>query len=78
MYLKIHLMILVLTMKSTFYRPVNHLLFDLLFFFRFEHLGDMVLGLTITRLLMDMFPGLHVGPSTVHLIQVLAKCVDVN
>ncbi|KAJ3485269.1 hypothetical protein NLJ89_g11915 [Agrocybe chaxingu] len=31
---------------------------------KFEHLGDTVLGLTITNLLMDMFPGLRVGPST--------------
>ena len=32
---------------------------------RFEHLGDTVLGLAVTNLLIDMFPGLRVGPSTV-------------
>lgn len=32
---------------------------------RYEHLGDTVLGLVITNLLIDMFPGLRVGPSTV-------------
>ncbi|KAF8165741.1 ribonuclease III domain-containing protein, partial [Crassisporium funariophilum] len=31
---------------------------------KFEHLGDTVLGLTITNLLMNLFPGLRVGPST--------------
>ncbi|KAF8958470.1 ribonuclease III domain-containing protein [Flammula alnicola] len=31
---------------------------------KFEHLGDTVLGLTITSLLIDLFPGLRVGPST--------------
>ncbi|KAF9450944.1 ribonuclease III [Macrolepiota fuliginosa MF-IS2] len=31
---------------------------------KFEHLGDTVLGLSVTRLMMDMFPGLRVGPST--------------
>ncbi|KIM34948.1 hypothetical protein M413DRAFT_449989 [Hebeloma cylindrosporum] len=31
---------------------------------RYEHLGDTVLGLSITGLLMEMFPGLRVGPST--------------
>ncbi|KAG5639683.1 hypothetical protein H0H81_005866 [Sphagnurus paluster] len=30
----------------------------------FEHLGDAVLGLSVTNLLVDMYPGLHVGPST--------------
>lgn len=34
-------------------------------FARYEHLGDTVLGLTITSLLIEMFPGLRVGPSTV-------------
>ncbi|KAG6856785.1 hypothetical protein H0H87_000753 [Tephrocybe sp. NHM501043] len=32
---------------------------------KFEHLGDAVLGLCVTNLLMQMYPGLHVGPSTV-------------
>lgn len=31
---------------------------------RFEHLGDTVLGLIVTALMMDMYPGLHVGPAT--------------
>ncbi|KAF8204606.1 ribonuclease III domain-containing protein [Pholiota molesta] len=31
---------------------------------KYEHLGDTVLGLVITSLLIDMFPGLRVGPST--------------
>ncbi|KAF9534627.1 ribonuclease III domain-containing protein [Crepidotus variabilis] len=31
---------------------------------KFEHLGDTVLGLAITTLLMETFPGLRVGPST--------------
>lgn len=32
---------------------------------RFEHLGDTVLGLSVTRMMMDIYPGLRVGPSTV-------------
>ncbi|KAG6840645.1 hypothetical protein C0991_005368 [Blastosporella zonata] len=31
---------------------------------KFEHLGDVVLGLCVTSLMMQMYPGLHVGPST--------------
>ncbi|TFK43849.1 ribonuclease III domain-containing protein [Crucibulum laeve] len=31
---------------------------------KFEHLGDTVLGLCVTSLLAEMYPGLHVGPST--------------
>ncbi|EAU84240.2 double-stranded RNA binding domain-containing protein-containing protein [Coprinopsis cinerea okayama7 len=31
---------------------------------RYEHLGDTVLGLVVTNLMFDMFPGLRVGPST--------------
>ncbi|KAF7345527.1 WD40 containing domain protein [Mycena venus] len=30
----------------------------------FEHLGDSVLGIVVTSLIMDMYPGLRVGPST--------------
>lgn len=32
---------------------------------RFEHLGDTVLGLVVTSLLLEMYPNLRVGPSTV-------------
>jgi dsRNA-specific ribonuclease len=32
---------------------------------RYEHLGDTVLGLVVTDLLIDMYPCLRVGPSTV-------------
>jgi len=35
---------------------------------RYEHLGDAVLGLSVTSLLMKMYPGLRVGPSTVSAI----------
>ncbi|KAG7097376.1 hypothetical protein E1B28_004726 [Marasmius oreades] len=31
---------------------------------RFEHLGDSVLSLVVTELLLEMYPGLRVGPST--------------
>ncbi|KAF8838633.1 ribonuclease III [Paxillus ammoniavirescens] len=31
---------------------------------RFEHLGDSVLGLVVTGLLIEMYPNLRVGPST--------------
>ncbi|KAF8634787.1 hypothetical protein AX15_000703 [Amanita polypyramis BW_CC] len=31
---------------------------------RFEHLGDTVLGLIVTTLMLEMYPGLHVGPLT--------------
>lgn len=31
---------------------------------KFEHLGDSVLGVVVTSLLHEMYPGLHVGPST--------------
>ncbi|KAF8138747.1 ribonuclease III domain-containing protein [Boletus edulis] len=31
---------------------------------KFEHLGDTVLGLVVTRLLYDTYPNLRVGPST--------------
>ncbi|GLB34105.1 putative ribonuclease-III-like protein [Lyophyllum shimeji] len=31
---------------------------------KFEHLGDAVLGLSVTNLMMQMYPGLRVGPST--------------
>ncbi|KAJ6515382.1 ribonuclease III domain-containing protein [Mycena sanguinolenta] len=31
---------------------------------KFEHLGDSVLGLVVTSLVSDMYPGLRVGPST--------------
>ncbi|KAJ7246593.1 ribonuclease III domain-containing protein [Mycena haematopus] len=31
---------------------------------KFEHLGDSVLGLVVTTLVSDMYPGLRVGPST--------------
>lgn len=33
--------------------------------YRFEHLGDTVLGLAVTGLMLNMYPGLRVGPSTV-------------
>lgn len=32
---------------------------------RFEHLGDAVLGFCVTSLMTRLYPGLHVGPSTV-------------
>jgi hypothetical protein len=32
---------------------------------RYEHLGDTVLGLAVTSLMLEMYPGLRVGPSTV-------------
>lgn len=31
---------------------------------KYEHLGDAVLGLSVTSLMMEMYPGLRVGPST--------------
>jgi len=31
---------------------------------KYEHLGDTVLGMTVTHLLMNLFPGIRVGPST--------------
>ncbi|KAJ7771067.1 ribonuclease III domain-containing protein [Mycena maculata] len=31
---------------------------------KFEHLGDSVLGLVVTSLILEMYPGLRVGPST--------------
>lgn len=31
---------------------------------KYEHLGDTVLGLVVTGLLLDMYPCLRVGPST--------------
>ncbi|KAJ7707392.1 ribonuclease III domain-containing protein, partial [Mycena rosella] len=31
---------------------------------KFEHLGDAILGLVVTSLVLEMYPGLHVGPST--------------
>ncbi|KAJ7591464.1 ribonuclease III domain-containing protein [Mycena floridula] len=31
---------------------------------KFEHLGDTVLGLVVTDLMFDMYPGLRVGPAT--------------
>ncbi|KAK2465951.1 hypothetical protein APHAL10511_001592 [Amanita phalloides] len=31
---------------------------------RFEYLGDTILALVVTTLIMDMYPGLHVGPLT--------------
>ncbi|KAK7062186.1 Phosphoadenosine phosphosulfate reductase [Favolaschia claudopus] len=31
---------------------------------KFEHLGDSVLGLIVTSLVLEMYPGLRVGPST--------------
>ncbi|KAK1232092.1 hypothetical protein PQX77_004750 [Marasmius sp. AFHP31] len=31
---------------------------------KFEHLGDSVLNLVITEMLLEMYPGLRVGPST--------------
>ncbi|KAG6850920.1 hypothetical protein H0H93_006746 [Arthromyces matolae] len=31
---------------------------------RFEHLGDTVVGLCVTNLMMRLYPDLHVGPST--------------
>jgi ribonuclease-3 len=34
-------------------------------FCRYEHLGDTVLGLVVTSLLLEMYPNLRVGPSTV-------------
>lgn len=34
-------------------------------FCRYEHLGDTVLGLVVTELLLEMYPNLRVGPSTV-------------
>ncbi|KAH0840165.1 ribonuclease III [Lanmaoa asiatica] len=35
---------------------------------KFEHLGDTVLGLIVTGLLLNMYPGLRVGPATVRAI----------
>lgn len=32
---------------------------------KYEHLGDTVLGLVVTSLLLEMYPCLRVGPSTV-------------
>lgn len=32
---------------------------------RFEHLGDTVLGFVVTALMLEMYPGLRVGPATV-------------
>lgn len=31
---------------------------------RYEHLGDTVLGLVVTALMIEMYPGLRVGPAT--------------
>ncbi|KAG2141663.1 ribonuclease III domain-containing protein [Suillus cothurnatus] len=31
---------------------------------KYEHLGDTVLGLVVTKLLLEMYPNLRVGPST--------------
>ncbi|KAJ7637200.1 ribonuclease III domain-containing protein [Mycena rosella] len=31
---------------------------------KFEHLGDVVLGLLVTSLVLEMYPGLRVGPAT--------------
>ncbi|KAJ2923319.1 hypothetical protein H1R20_g13776, partial [Candolleomyces eurysporus] len=31
---------------------------------KYEHLGDMVLGLVVTNLMFELYPGLRVGPST--------------
>ncbi|KAF9031840.1 ribonuclease III [Hymenopellis radicata] len=31
---------------------------------KLEHLGDTVLGLVVTKLMLEMYPGLRVGPST--------------
>lgn len=31
---------------------------------KYEHLGDAVLGLCVTTLLNEMYPGLRVGPSS--------------
>ncbi|KAF8897912.1 ribonuclease III domain-containing protein, partial [Infundibulicybe gibba] len=31
---------------------------------KYEHLGDTVLGLVVTSLMLEMYPGLRVGPST--------------
>ncbi|KAJ6561445.1 ribonuclease III domain-containing protein [Mycena vulgaris] len=31
---------------------------------KFEHLGDSVLGVVVTSLILEMYPGLRVGPST--------------
>jgi len=31
---------------------------------KYEHLGDTVLGLAVTSLMLEMYPGLRVGPST--------------
>lgn len=47
--------------------------FDLFYSFwhlfdRYEHLGDTVLGLSVTSLMMEMYPGLRVGPSTVSVL----------
>jgi len=35
---------------------------------KYEHLGDTVLGMAVTHLLMKRFPYIHVGPSTVHML----------
>lgn len=44
---------------------------------RFEHLGDTVLGLVVTALMLEMYPGLRVGPSTVRFfVSCLACCPD--
>lgn len=42
--------------------------FEHVYMYRYEHLGDTVLGLVVTSLLLDMYPCLRVGPSTVSIL----------
>ena len=44
---------------------IAHQNFINFFVIRYEHLGDTVLGMAVTHLLMKLFPCIRVGPSTV-------------
>jgi dsRNA-specific ribonuclease len=41
---------------------------------KYEHLGDTVLGLVVTGLLLDMYPCLRVGPSTASHLKLRPVC----
>ena len=43
---------------------------------RYEHLGDTVLGMTVTHLLMKRFPCIRVGPSTVCASSLVADKIE--